>query len=169
MSLTPKQRRFIDHYLESGNATEAAKRAGYSERSAAEVGYENLRKPQIAEEIKMRVQATAMSVEEAIGRLADFARGDLSAVFEFVDGVKQPYITITKENAKYIKKFKRDADGKIEVELEDRQSAIDKILKVAGAYINRTELTGKDGAPLQITTLEIVKEAADAGDADPDA
>jgi phage terminase small subunit len=48
MPLTPKQIRFVDEYLIDLNATQAAIRAGYSEKTAYAVGAENLRKPQIA-------------------------------------------------------------------------------------------------------------------------
>lgn len=52
--LTPKQKAFADEYLICGNATEAAKRAGYSERSARQMGAENLSKPYISEYIHER-------------------------------------------------------------------------------------------------------------------
>ena len=45
--LTPKQKAFADYYIACGNATEAAKRAGYKEKAAYATGSENLRKPQI--------------------------------------------------------------------------------------------------------------------------
>jgi phage terminase small subunit len=45
--LTPKQSRFVEEYLIDLNATQAAIRAGYSKKTAGQVGYENLRKPEI--------------------------------------------------------------------------------------------------------------------------
>jgi phage terminase small subunit len=45
--LTPKQKAFADYYLELGNATESAKKAGYSSKTAKEMGCENLTKPHI--------------------------------------------------------------------------------------------------------------------------
>lgn len=45
--LTQKQRRFVDEYIISGNATQAAIKAGYAPKAAAQTGAENLRKPQI--------------------------------------------------------------------------------------------------------------------------
>ncbi len=42
--LTEKQKRFIDHYLICGNATEAAIKAGYSKKNARQIGSENLSK-----------------------------------------------------------------------------------------------------------------------------
>lgn len=52
--LTPKQKAFADNYIISGNATEAAKQAGYSEKSARFMGAENLTKPNILEYIQNR-------------------------------------------------------------------------------------------------------------------
>lgn len=53
--LTPKQKRFCEEYLKSGNATDAAKKAGYKEKAAHSVGAENLRKPAISAYIKRRL------------------------------------------------------------------------------------------------------------------
>lgn len=56
--LTPKQKAFADYYIELGNATEAARRAGYSEKTARAMGAENLTKPNILEYIKQRTTPT---------------------------------------------------------------------------------------------------------------
>ena len=45
--LTKKQALFIEHYKECFCATKAARRAGYSDRSAANIGYENMKRPHI--------------------------------------------------------------------------------------------------------------------------
>lgn len=45
--LTEKQKRFIDYYIETANAAESARRAGYSEKTADRIGYENLRKLEV--------------------------------------------------------------------------------------------------------------------------
>lgn len=52
--LTDKQRRFVSEYLIDLNATQAAIRAGYSEKTAQQIGTENLSKPVIQAEIKKR-------------------------------------------------------------------------------------------------------------------
>jgi phage terminase small subunit len=52
--LTERERKFVLFYC--GNATEAAKKAGYSKKTATEIGYENLRKPHVAAAIKERVE-----------------------------------------------------------------------------------------------------------------
>ena len=51
-NLTPKQQRFVEEYLIDLNATQAAIRAGYSEKTAKEIGSENLTKPNIAKAIQ---------------------------------------------------------------------------------------------------------------------
>lgn len=56
MKLTEKQKRFVDYYIELGNATEAAKKAGYAEKAAYATGAENLRKPQIKSAIDARLK-----------------------------------------------------------------------------------------------------------------
>ncbi len=65
MALTPKQKAFADYYIECGNATEAAKRAGYSEKTAYAIGNENLNKLEISEYIAARME------EQTKKRVAD--------------------------------------------------------------------------------------------------
>ena len=49
--LTAKQERFVEEYIVDLNATQAAIRAGYSEKTARQTGSENLSKPYIQEAI----------------------------------------------------------------------------------------------------------------------
>lgn len=68
MKLTPKQQSFADYYLQIGNATEAAIKAGYSEKTARITGCENLTKPNIVTYIEEKqkeidAQRTADIVE----------------------------------------------------------------------------------------------------------
>lgn len=61
--MTPKQQRFVDEYLIDLNATQAAIRAGYSEKTARQVGAENLSKPDIAAAIEAQIQARSQRTE----------------------------------------------------------------------------------------------------------
>ena len=86
-SLTDKQERFCLEYVVDFNATDAARRAGYSEHSASEIGYENLRKPQLqqrvrelAKETAERVQITAESILEGLWGEAHQASSDSARV-----------------------------------------------------------------------------------------
>ena len=54
--MNKRQRDFAEYYIQCGNATEAAKKAGYSARTAYSVGSENLRKPEISDYIAGRME-----------------------------------------------------------------------------------------------------------------
>ena len=62
-ALNQKQEQFCQEYLVDLNATQAAIRAGYSKRTAATIGYENMRKPEITERIA-EIQASALDTNE---------------------------------------------------------------------------------------------------------
>lgn len=55
--LTQKQKKFCEYYIQSGNATDSARKAGYSEKTAEAIGHENLRKPEIKAYIHERMGA----------------------------------------------------------------------------------------------------------------
>lgn len=74
--MTEKQKRFCDEYLIDANATQAAIRAGYSERTAYSIGQENLRKP----EIKTYIDAT-------LARLQAENVADAQEVMEYLTSV----------------------------------------------------------------------------------
>lgn len=50
--LTPRQQRFVDEFVLCGNASEAARRAGYSEKTAGAIATENMQKPAIQEAVQ---------------------------------------------------------------------------------------------------------------------
>ena len=54
--MTEKQKLFCEEYLIDLNATQAALRAGYSEKTAYSIGNENLKKPEIQEYIQKRLK-----------------------------------------------------------------------------------------------------------------
>lgn len=77
--LTEKQKAFCDFYIESLNATESAIKAGYSEKTAKEVGYENLTKPHLKKYIDERMASKEndriASQDEILQILTNIARG----------------------------------------------------------------------------------------------
>ena len=56
--MTERQKKFCDYYIELGNATKAAIKAGYSKKTANRIATENLSKPVIKEYIKQRQEET---------------------------------------------------------------------------------------------------------------
>lgn len=90
MALVPKQRAFVEEYVKCWNASEAARRAGYSEKTAGSIGHENLKKPEISAEIERRVAESKMSSDEVLVRLADEGRGSLGDFMDIAeDGLPQ--------------------------------------------------------------------------------
>jgi phage terminase small subunit len=78
---TAKQSKFVENYLQNGgNATKAAKDAGYSPKVAAEVGCENLRKSNIRERIEARMRDAEVTTNEIIGTLVSQMRGDFADI-----------------------------------------------------------------------------------------
>ena len=80
MALTAKQTAFINEYLIDLNATQAAIRAGYSEKTADRIGHENLKKLEIQQEIadrmKQREKKALITAEEVINGIRAIAFND---------------------------------------------------------------------------------------------
>lgn len=77
MALKGKQVLFVEEYLKTFNATQAALAAGYSPKTARSIGAENLTKPDIAQAVKERLSESAMSADEVLMRQAEIARSDI--------------------------------------------------------------------------------------------
>ncbi len=75
-TLTPKQVRFLEHYLTCWNATEAARVAGYKHPNKQ--GPELLKNEQIAAAIGERLETAAMSANEVLARISAQARADMA-------------------------------------------------------------------------------------------
>ena len=133
VNMTERQQRFIDEYLATGNASEAARRAGYSATHAAVIGAQNLIKlnKEIAERREKLELARLLSLQEAQKHLADVVRGE----------VKE---TIVTQSGKKVKVPVREAD---------RLRALDMYFKIQGAYREQVEVK-LSGAEAFKQTLE---------------
>ena len=76
MALTPKQERFVQEYLVDLNATAAAKRAGYSPKTAYSIGQENLKKPELK-----------TYIEQQLERIHNEKTADAQEVLEYLTAV----------------------------------------------------------------------------------
>lgn len=83
---TPKQKAFGDEFLKCGNQTEAAKRAGYSEKTARQAGAENMKKPVVLEYIQKRQKqiedARIADITEVMQYLTSVMRGEVKDQFD---------------------------------------------------------------------------------------
>lgn len=133
--LTDKQQLFVDEYIISLNATQAAIKAGYSRRSASSIGWENLRKPEIKMAIESRLQEAHISADRVLAGLAHQAQGNMG---DFIYMNKKGSITIDLRRAPHhhtlIKRIavKPTKYGdEVELELYDSQAALIHLSKLA--------------------------------------
>ncbi len=113
--LTAKQDRFVEEYLVDLNATQAALRAGYSEKTARSIGAENLSKPDIEKAIADALEARRLRTEITQDRVLE----ELAAIaFAPLPEVR-------------------------EVKMSDRLVALDKLAKHLGMFTEHHHHTGE--------------------------
>ena len=85
MKLTPKQKAFADAYIETGNASEALRRAGYSPKNVNTTGSQNLANPSISAYIKERMAELeaqrVASADEVMRFFSSVMRGEVKDQF----------------------------------------------------------------------------------------
>ena len=78
--MTPKQHKFCDEYIKTGNATQSAINAGYSKKTAKQIGQQNLTKLDLKTYINWRMETiadnTIATAEETLGILTKIVRGE---------------------------------------------------------------------------------------------
>lgn len=133
--MTARQRMFCDEYLISGNATDAAIKAGYSPKTAKQTGSENLAKPDlrayIDEQLEKLHSAKIADAEEVMKYLTSVMRGEhTEQVLKLVgDGIQ----TVTD----------------IEVSAKERLKAAELIGKRYALFSDKMDLGG--AVPVVIT------------------
>lgn len=83
--LTAKQKKFADEFIKTGNATLSAENAGYSKNTAAVIGHENLRKPNVKKYIDTKMQELEdkqiAKADEVLKYLTRVMRGEEKEIF----------------------------------------------------------------------------------------
>lgn len=159
MALSDKQLLFANEYLIDFNRTQAALRAGYSKRSAGEMGSKLLKNPEVAEYVSQRLTESAMSADEALMRLAAHARGDIDDCLDddgrfSLDKARKAKKTGLIKRLR-IRETTRVIDEtevktqEIDFELHDAQAALQLIGRHHKLFVDKTELTGRDGGPIE--------------------
>ena len=153
--MTPKQTRFIAEYRKDLNATQAAIRAGYSEKTASSQGERLLRNAEIAAAVAEKTQAqleqadlSAVRVLEELRRLS-FA--DIRGLFD-ANGNLKPIHELTAEQAaciggfEVLKKNAEAGDGKIDVvhkvKVIDKTRSLEMLAKHFALLTEKLEIKG---------------------------
>ncbi|MCC0650917.1 terminase small subunit, partial [Clostridioides sp. ZZV15-6598] len=103
-----------DYYIKTGNATEAAIKAGYSEKTAKVIGAENLTKPYLKSYI-----------DERIGQLESNRIADAKEVMEYLTKIvrneaKEEVVVVSENGVERVKK---------DVSIKDRNKAAELLGK----------------------------------------
>lgn len=150
--ITARQARFVLEYLLDFNATQAAIRAGYSERAASQQGCVLLRNPKIGTRIRKELAAAAERLRQEIDRsileMANLAYANIGDYFETVeepaDDPEAPprrverlrkITTLPRHLAAAIKTVKHTRDG-MQLVLHDKLAAIQQLRSMLGIHDN---------------------------------
>ena len=181
--LTAKQRAFVREYLLDLNATQAAIRAGYSEKTAYSVGHENLNKPVIAAAIeaamKNRADRTDITADRVLRELAKIGFSDIrkavkwqSAMITEEDNPDGGDVAVLKhivtntvqmvasndlddETAAAISEVSQNATGGVKIKLHDKRAALVDLGKHLGLF--------KDDAGKAGLSVTVNIQSSDAG------
>lgn len=164
LKLTAKQERFVEEYLVDLNATQAAIRAGYSEKTAQQIGTENLSKPVIADAVaqaqKERAERNEITQDMVLQEYAKIAFHDIRKVTRWgrnpVDEASDnaapnglnmypvsliPSEEIDDDTASAVQEISLTQTG-IKIKMHDKKGALDSIAKHLGMFVDRVEHSG---------------------------
>lgn len=150
IKLTEKEVMFCHEYCIDFNATQAAIRAGYSKKTAKEIGYQNLLRPNIQNKVK-DVQAMLLNESKlsAIRVLKEHEKIAFSSITQFYKSWEElkDFDKIPEEQKSAIKSIstkivKKNIGTKekpeivdiefVKIELYDKQKSLDSISKLLG-------------------------------------
>lgn len=154
MGITAQQERFIEEYIKCRKGAEAARRAGYAERSAKVTASRLLTNANVLAEIEAHTKDNAAGINEAISRLSDIARVTMEDFISFTHG---PYPAFVLDLGKarergvlhLIKKLEYDKDGNPKIELYSAFDANKFIVE-----LNQRGATGREDDPMHIKVIE---------------
>lgn len=163
--MTPKQQRFVEEYLVDLNATQAAIRAGYSEKTARQIAEENLSKPDIAAAIKKETEAlserTHITQEQVLKEFARIGFADIRNLMEWdeesatfipssklSDDIAATVSSVkTKKRTVYLKEGDPETTIEMEIRTYDKVQALTQIGRRLGMFTDKTDVTS-GGKPI---------------------
>ena len=138
--LTNKQEAFCREYIIDFNATQAAIRAGYSEKASTAIGHENLTKPYLMERINVLKAELAkkneISAERVLKEIHKTAFFNVKDAMEWDGGILKlkRFEELPDHVTANISSIKQDKDGNIEVKFYDKQKATEQLARYFELY-----------------------------------
>lgn len=138
--LNIRQKHFVDYYIQTGNATESAKKAGYLLKSAYQVGCELLKNPKIQTALNTRLKELESELiakdKEILEYLTKVMRGQTEDEVVVNVGVGKGFTEAQKVTAK--------------VGAKERLKAAEMLAKVKGLFVSKSELEINGSVPVVI-------------------
>lgn len=138
-SLSPRRRRFVEAYLQTWNASEAARRAGYKGDSNT-VGPRLLANVSIKAVIAARLKQVAMQTDEILARLTQQASNE-AAEYIKPDGSVDLASLIADGKSHLIKGTKWDRNGNLIVDFYDAQTALVQLGRAQRLFVDQVDMT----------------------------
>ena len=129
--LTIKQKKFADEYIKTGNATQSAINAGYSEKTARKIGSENLTKPDIKAYIDERMKELE---EEAIADQAEI----LKYLTRIIRDQERDEVLVNVGN------FEQEKQA-IKISAKDKIKAAELLGKRYGSWTDKIDINSTEG------------------------
>jgi phage terminase small subunit len=166
LKLTLKQERFCLEYLIDLNATQAAIRAGYSAKTAEQVGYQLLQKSSvsayIADKSAKTQEKTGITIERVLIEAAGLAFFDVRKLVD-ASGNPIPIHKLDDQTAKAIQGLEvdtlkgADADGnpiiRTKYKIADKNAALEKLFKHLGLFKRDNEQANSANALKELLEL----------------
>ena len=144
--MTERQKRFVDAYIKTGNASEAARLAGYSRKNVNVDGAKLLVNPSISREIEKRLKELeserTADVKETLEYLTSVMRGEKTEIVVVVVGTG--------------KGFSKSEKVEVPTSTRDRLKAAEHLLKVHGAFKNEVQVT--NAVPVVISGSDEIED-----------
>lgn len=144
MALTEKQKRFVAEYLVDLNATQAAIRAGYSEKNADKIGHELLGKTRVSDAIREamneRSSRTEITQDMVLLELAAIGFSKATDYVQIQDGIVLLHDTDGMTDAQKAA-IASIEDGKygVKIRLHDKVRALEKIGEHLGMFSGKAD------------------------------
>jgi len=160
--LNDKQERFCQEYLVDLNGTQAAIRAGYSQRTARSIANENLTKPDIKKRIQQlkadKENRSELNSDYVIQELLSIAKDDIKnyiSASQIKGKVQIVLKDINNIDTKNISELSLDAKGRFKIKLYSRESALVQLGRHFGIF--------EDKLSIRADLQEALKEITESG------
>lgn len=159
---------FVAEYPKDFNSTRAALRAGVSPKTAEDYAYRVMKRPQVKVAITKAIerfqQSRLITSQSVLDEIHDLAKVNVQDAYDS-DGCLKPLGAMEPAVAKCIAAIEtqelKGIDGEkigrvVRVKFWDKTAALNMLAKYLKLWVERTEMTGPDGKPLQVESKSTV-------------